>query len=436
MPAFTLVKDLIESVQAFICLNVGMCFKYLVNLRLGHSDPKYFHISELVPGPAPFWASFKLLRIFAREIFPFGADTVSVLRAAAEAPATQTLPGTRSGKSSIWSGSRIVSEMSAAPLFFWNPCHKISALHVFIQFLSTVLFRCFICHAETKYHSKKSPLNQIYIGKTRGGGEQKPFCCQGYLTRCRNSYKNNGLEKRKSCARSTELHVGLLVVDARSKENKPVIIVPCLLKISWISSSLSCLKFACEAMVLQQGHDSRPRCMETGFHFSPSFQQRCSQPAAPRGLGFTASVAAVFWCLQGSLTSCWKGFISAQGGAPAQNRCCGRPCSAGPSGDVAHFETISWKKPNHWLLACSWNKEKGKKEIRSNSDLWFLSKRAKMLWVYSSLTWQHALVQLPVLRFVIWRSKSPGKAASTGTELPQSHRWQMTQICRNSKQMG
>lgn len=54
MPAFTLVKDLIESVQAFICLNVGMCFKYLVNLRLGHSNPKYFHVSELVPGPAPF----------------------------------------------------------------------------------------------------------------------------------------------------------------------------------------------------------------------------------------------------------------------------------------------------------------------------------------------------------------------------------------------
>jgi len=190
MPAFTLVKDLTESVHVFICLNVRMCFKYLVNLRLGHSNPKYFHISELVSGPAPFWASFKLLRTFASENFPFCADTVSVLRAAAEAPTAPALPGTRSGESSIWSGSWAVSEMSAAPLFFLNPCRRISALHVFIQFLSAVLFRCFICRAKTKYHSKKkSPLHQIHIGKTTGGGEQKPFCCQGYLTSCRNSIK-------------------------------------------------------------------------------------------------------------------------------------------------------------------------------------------------------------------------------------------------------
>lgn len=163
--------------------------------------------------------------------------------------------------------------------------------------------------------------------------------------------------------------------------------------------------------------------------FSHPLQQWLSQPAAPRGLGFTAAVAAVFSCLQGSPTSFWKGFICAQGW----------PCSAGPGGDAAHSETMSWKKPNHWLLACSRNKEKGEKEIRSNSDLcffFFFSKCAKMLWVYSSLTWQCVLVQLLVLRFVIWRSKSPGKAASTRTELPQSHRWQITQICRNSKQMG
>lgn len=52
----------LKSVQVFVCLNAGMCFKYLMNWRLGHSNPQYSHISELVPGSTPFRASFKLLK--------------------------------------------------------------------------------------------------------------------------------------------------------------------------------------------------------------------------------------------------------------------------------------------------------------------------------------------------------------------------------------
>lgn len=55
-----------------------MRFKYLMKLKLGHSNPKYFHVSKLVPSPAPFRASFTLLKTFAHLSFPFGVDKFSV----------------------------------------------------------------------------------------------------------------------------------------------------------------------------------------------------------------------------------------------------------------------------------------------------------------------------------------------------------------------
>lgn len=69
-----------------------------MKLKLGHINPKYFHVSKLVPSPAPFRAFFTLLKTFAHLNFPFG---VSFTRAAAATQTIQILPGTKSWKTSI-----------------------------------------------------------------------------------------------------------------------------------------------------------------------------------------------------------------------------------------------------------------------------------------------------------------------------------------------
>jgi len=198
---------------------------------------------------------------------------------------------------------------------------------------------------------------------------------------------------------------------------------------SWISSSLSHLKFAFEAMVWQEGHNSPSRCTETLLSLSP----------IPFSSDSPSLQLREVWVSRPP----WQQFCHV---CRAPQHPSGRGLSVPRADPAAQGLAVTRPILKRWaernlIIGClhalkTRKKERKKSEVTLIYVVFFFSKFAKMLWVYSSLTWQCVLVQLLVLRFVIWRSKSPGKAASTRTELPQSHRWQITQICRNSKQMG